>query len=82
MVYLSKVAYGSTDFFKIGEYGYNSAAAAATWGTDVLYENCGRFDMTIPPALRSGDYQLRAEAIALHAASQPGGAQFYVTCYL
>lgn len=38
--------------------------------------------MTIPPALKAGDCLLRAEAIALHAVSQPGGAQFYVTCYV
>ncbi|EQB54844.1 hypothetical protein CGLO_05253 [Colletotrichum gloeosporioides Cg-14] len=81
MLYLSKVADGSTDFFKVGEFGYNSAAADATWVTDVLSENCGRFDVTIPPALEAGDYLRRAEAIALHGASQAGGAQFFVTCY-
>ncbi|KAF3798312.1 putative endo-beta-1 4-glucanase D [Colletotrichum gloeosporioides] len=81
MLYLSKVADGPTDFFKIGAYGHNSAAADATWGTDILSENCGRFDVTIPPALEAGDYLRRAEAIALHAASQAGGAQFFVTCY-
>ncbi|KAL0933464.1 glycoside hydrolase family 61 protein [Colletotrichum truncatum] len=84
MVYLSKVpdattADGSSDFFKIGQYGYT--AADKTWGTDVLNENCGKFEVLIPAGLAAGDYLLRAEAIALHAASQPGGAQFYMTCY-
>ncbi|KAF6802854.1 glycoside hydrolase family 61 protein [Colletotrichum musicola] len=84
MVYLSKVsdattADGSSDFFKIGEYGYTSSDK--TWGTDVLNDNCGKFEVTIPAGIAAGDYLLRAEAIALHAASQPGGAQFYMTCY-
>ncbi|TDZ22880.1 putative endo-beta-1,4-glucanase D [Colletotrichum orbiculare MAFF 240422] len=84
MVYLSKVsdaktADGSSSFFKIGEYGYT--VADKTWGTDVLNANCGKFEVTIPAGLTAGDYLLRAEAIALHTASQPGGAQFYMTCY-
>lgn len=29
----------------------------------------------------AGDYLLRAEAIALHAAGSSGGAQFYMSCY-
>jgi hypothetical protein len=85
MVYLSKVsdaetADGSDPFFKIGESGYDEASD--TWGTDVLNENCGKFDVTLPADLAAGDYLLRAEAVALHAASQEGGAQFYVSCYV
>jgi cellulase len=38
-------------------------------------------DVKIPSGLAPGDYLLRAEAIALHAAGSPGGAQFYLTCY-
>lgn len=38
-------------------------------------------DVKIPSDLAAGDYLLRAEAIALHAASSAGGAQFYMTCY-
>ncbi|GKT45162.1 putative endo-beta-1,4-glucanase D [Colletotrichum spaethianum] len=84
MVYLSKVAdattaEGSSGFFKIGEYGYTPEDNV--WGTDLLNENCGKFEVTIPASLSPGDYLLRAEAIALHAASQPNGAQFYMTCY-
>jgi cellulase len=84
MVYMSKVedattADGSSDFFKVGEFGY--AADSETWGTDVLNENCGKFDVTIPSTLAAGDYLLRAEAVALHTASQVNGAQFYISCY-
>ncbi|KAH0430796.1 hypothetical protein CcaCcLH18_07576 [Colletotrichum camelliae] len=85
-VYLSKVADattadGSSELFKIVESGYLTTAAGSTWGTEVLNENYERFGVMIPPGLVAGDYLLRAEAIALHAPSQPGGAQFYVTCY-
>lgn len=84
LVYLSKVADaaaadGSDPFFKIFEAGYD--AAADKWGNDVLNDNCGKQDVTIPADLAPGDYILRAETIALHAAGSEGGAQPYVTCY-
>jgi cellulase len=84
MVYLSKVedassADGSAPFFKIGEFGYD--AATDKWGTDILNDNCGQFEVEIPAGIPDGDYLLRAEAIALHSAGQSGGAQFYMTCY-
>ncbi|KAI2602812.1 glycoside hydrolase family 61 protein [Hypoxylon sp. NC1633] len=84
MVYLSKVADaatadGSSSWFKIFEIGYDSATK--TWGNDLLNKNCGKQDVTIPSNIAPGDYLLRAETIALHTASQAGGAQFYVTCY-
>ncbi|SPN98399.1 related to endoglucanase IV [Cephalotrichum gorgonifer] len=84
IVYLSAVsdatsATGSDSWFKIGEFGYD--ASTKTWGTDVLNENCGKFDVKLPSNLPAGDYLLRAEAIALHAAGQSGGAQFYMSCY-
>jgi cellulase len=41
----------------------------------------GKLDFTIPKGIAPGDYLLRAEAIALHAASTSGGAEHYVTCY-
>jgi cellulase len=43
--------------------------------------NCGKLDFKIPSDIAPGDYLLRAEAIALHAAGPAGGAQHYVTCY-
>lgn len=85
MVYMASVAdaaaaTGSEPFFKIAEFGYD--AATETWGTDVMNENCGQFEATIPADLPEGDYLVRAEAIALHAAGQPNGAQFYMSCYV
>ena len=41
----------------------------------------GKLDFTIPKNIAPGDYLLRAEAIALHAAGPAGGAQHYMTCY-
>lgn len=48
---------------------------------DSLNSNCGKRVVTVPASLAPGDYLVRAEAIALHAASSVGGAQFYMTCY-
>lgn len=36
--------------------------------------------VTLPAALPSGEYLLRIEHIALHAAGATGGAQFYLSC--
>ncbi|KAE8453870.1 hypothetical protein EG329_007646 [Mollisiaceae sp. DMI_Dod_QoI] len=42
--------------------------------------NKGTITATIPKSLPAGDYLLRIEHIALHMASQTGGAQFYLSC--
>jgi cellulase len=91
LVYMSKVsnsatADGSTPFFKIYQdtWGKNSAGGGGSddfWGTKDLNKHCGKLDVKIPSGLAAGDYLLRAEAIALHAAGGAGGAQFYLTCY-
>jgi cellulase len=91
LVYMSKVADastadGSTPFFKVFQdtWAKNTAGGGGSddyWGTKDLNKNCGKMDVKIPANLAPGDYLLRAEAIALHAASGAGGAQFYVTCY-
>ncbi|KAH9226701.1 lytic polysaccharide monooxygenase, partial [Colletotrichum gloeosporioides 23] len=77
MVYLRKVAEDRRTSSRSASTGLTTRSRtrreAPTYSTG--------FQATIPPALEAGDYQLRAEAIALHASSQPGGAQFYVTCY-
>ena len=49
--------------------------------SEVLNDNCGHYTVTIPSDIAPGQYLLRAETIALHTASQPGGAQFYMSCY-
>lgn len=91
LAYMSKVedaatADGSSEFFKIYENTWKKAPGSTQgdndyWGTKDMNYNCGKLDFTIPEDIAPGDYLLRAEAIALHAASSSGGAQHYVTCY-
>ncbi|KXX81265.1 putative endo-beta-1,4-glucanase D [Madurella mycetomatis] len=91
IVYMSKVsdaatADGSAGWFKIFQDGWAKNPSGGSgdddfWGTKDLNRCCGRMDVKIPADLPSGDYLLRAEAIALHAAGPGGGAQLYMTCY-
>jgi cellulase len=91
LVYMSKVADaatadGSSSFFKIFQDTWAKKSSGSSgsddyWGTKDLNLACGKMDFKIPSGLAAGDYLLRAEAIALHAASGVGGAQFYMTCY-
>ncbi|OBT66747.1 hypothetical protein VE03_04061 [Pseudogymnoascus sp. 23342-1-I1] len=66
-------------WFKVDEEGYD--VSTKTWGTMTLNDNCGKRTFTVPSSLAPGNYLLRAEVIALHAAASSGGAQFYMSCY-
>ncbi|KAJ0336732.1 hypothetical protein COL26b_012104 [Colletotrichum chrysophilum] len=84
MIYLSSVedaaaADGSSSFFKVFESGY--FANNNTWGNDLINEGCGKQNFVIPSDIAPGDYLLRAETVALHAAGSEGGAQYYMSCY-
>ena len=77
---------GSTGWFKIYEDGWNlnpsgKSADDDYWGTKDMSTCCGQIDAKIPLGIAPGDYLLRAEALALHVAAQPQGAQFYMSCY-
>ena len=52
---------------------------AQDWATTDLIANGGNQAITIPTCIEDGQYLLRAELIALHAASATLGAQFYVS---
>jgi len=65
-------------WFKIYQDGY--IASSATWGVDRMIANKGKVTFTIPSCIEPGNYFLRHEVIALHAASSYPGAQFYVEC--
>ncbi|KAF7981800.1 hypothetical protein HWV62_31901 [Athelia sp. TMB] len=65
-------------WFKIWEDGL--IAANQTWGVDRLIANKGKVTFTIPSCIAPGNYFLRHEIIALHAASTYPGAQFYMEC--
>ncbi|KAI1171619.1 carbohydrate-binding module family 1 protein [Nemania sp. FL0916] len=82
MAYLKKVSDATTDvgygsgWFKIQEDGYTNGV----WGTTKVINNGGLHAITIPSCLADGQYLLRAEMIALHAASSAQGAQLYMEC--
>lgn len=91
-VYLSKVSDAttadgtSTGWFKIFSNSWSKKSSGRVgdddnWGTRDLNACCGKMNVKIPSDIPSGDYLLRAEALALHTAGQAGGAQFYMTCY-
>ncbi|KAI0682468.1 glycoside hydrolase family 61 protein [Cerioporus squamosus] len=65
-------------WFKIHQDGLT--ASDQTWGVDRLIKNKGKVSFTIPSCIASGQYLLRHEIIALHAASSYPGAQFYMEC--
>ncbi|KAF3913782.1 Endoglucanase-4 [Orbilia brochopaga] len=92
LVYMSKVtdastADGSSGWFKVYQDTWakypTGDGSADWWGTKDMNYCCGKLSFPIPKNIPSGDYLLRPEAIALHAAgaSPPNGAQFYMSCY-
>ncbi|CAE6535125.1 unnamed protein product [Rhizoctonia solani] len=65
-------------WFKVAEQGYENGKWAAT---DIMTgENNGVARFTIPASLKAGQYLIRHEIIALHAAYAYPGAQFYPSC--
>ncbi|KAJ1901312.1 hypothetical protein LPJ66_000866 [Kickxella alabastrina] len=80
LVYMARMDKPIDDpvWFKVYEQGYDSDSKL--WCTDVLRANNGLLEFTIPADIRSGDYLLRTEIIALHAASKLGKVQFYPNC--
>ncbi|KAJ6256613.1 hypothetical protein Dda_8478 [Drechslerella dactyloides] len=83
MVYLSKVSNAATasipssGWFKIHEEGYNSGTGK--WAVDRLIADRG-YKFRIPTCVAPGNYLMRVELIALHAAGNYPGAQLYMEC--
>jgi cellulase len=81
LIYMAKVSDAKTatsgSFFKVAEDGYKGTTS--TWGTEILNANCGKRAFTVPKNIASGDYLVRAEALALHAGV--GQPQPYVSCF-
>ncbi|KIP03690.1 carbohydrate-binding module family 1 protein [Phlebiopsis gigantea 11061_1 CR5-6] len=65
-------------WFKIWEDGLD--VSDQTWGVDRMIANKGKVTFTIPSCIPAGQYLLRHEMIALHAANSYPGAQFYLEC--
>lgn len=81
LVYLAKSSDGSGPvWFKIFEQGYD--ATTQMWCVDNLLAESppGLLTFTIPPNIEPGNYLLRAEILALHAANVLNGVQPYVGC--
>ncbi|KAI0789781.1 glycosyl hydrolase family 61-domain-containing protein [Abortiporus biennis] len=84
MAYLAKVN-NATDltvtglkWFKIYEDGYTPSTNQ--WAVDRLIANKGKVSFTLPSCIAAGQYLLRVELIALHAAGSYPGAQLYMEC--
>jgi len=68
----------SAVWFKVHEIGKDSAGKWAA--TDILTQNGYVYTFTIPASLKAGQYLIRHEIIALHAAYSYPGAQVYPSC--
>jgi len=85
IAYLKKVGDSTTDvgygagWFKISEAGLTNVATQ-NWAVTDLITAKGVQSIPIPACIASGQYLLRAELIALHAAGSSGGAQLYMEC--
>ncbi|KAK7522477.1 putative endo-beta-1,4-glucanase D [Phyllosticta citriasiana] len=77
MTYMAEADKGGNGngWVKLAEDGYSDG----TWAVDTLISNKGKHSITIPE-VTPGNYLLRPEIIALHEASNEGGAQFYLEC--
>ncbi|EAT92384.1 hypothetical protein HBH56_138170 [Parastagonospora nodorum] len=83
--YMAKVPSGQTaaTWDGTGTVWFKTYAEPATVANNQLSWaslNKGSITANIPKNLPSGDYLLRIEHIALHQASNAGGAQFYISC--
>jgi len=68
----------SAVWFKVAQSGKTSDGKWAA--TDLLTASKSIYTFTIPPKLKAGQYIVRHEIIALHAASTYPGAQVYPSC--
>ena len=68
-------------WFKIAEAGYLSPDGnGGTWATNKLLDNNYTWPVKVPSTIAAGNYVLRHEILALHAAGQADGAQNYPQC--
>ncbi|KAL4921362.1 glycosyl hydrolase family 61-domain-containing protein [Aspergillus aurantiobrunneus] len=85
-VYMKPVADATADnnaagdgWFKVFEMDYDQGASQ--WCTEKLIANNGFMSVKVPHGIRGGDYLVRTELLALHAAREnPPDPQFYVGC--
>ena len=63
-------------WFKVAQSGYSNGI----WAVDTMIANGGWHYFDMPSCIAPGQYLMRVEIIALHSASIPGEAQFYMEC--
>ena len=74
------VAPTSLQWIKLDQQGWISGSNPGTWATDKLIGANNTWTVTIPSNLAAGNYVVRHEIIALHAAGSTNGAQAYPQC--
>ncbi|KAF2873772.1 glycosyl hydrolase family 61-domain-containing protein [Massariosphaeria phaeospora] len=87
-VYISRAPAAAADYDGSGEWAkiytltyslnasYGSSDGVLKWAT----HRAQTFNFQLPSALQPGEYLLRSEGLALHAAHKADKAQFYVAC--
>jgi len=68
------------EFFEIGQAALLDSAKDF-WAPNLLIQNNLTWAIQIPDSIAPGNYVLRHEIIALHAANNVGGAQNYPFCF-
>lgn len=73
---------GSGDWFKVYELTtYDITSEGLQWATYIPGSSgIQNFTIDLPEDLPAGDYLMRAEHIAVHAAEEFEGAQYYIGC--
>ncbi|KZV89121.1 family 61 putative glycoside hydrolase [Exidia glandulosa HHB12029] len=66
----------SAVWFKVHQAGYSNGV----WASTALINSGGLYTFTIPKSLKAGQYLVRHEILALHAAYQYPGVQVYPSC--
>ena len=74
------VSAASLQWIKLDQAGWVSGSNPGNWATDKLIANNNTWTVTIPSNLAAGNYVVRHEIIALHAANSANGAQAYPQC--
>ncbi|KAG8163097.1 hypothetical protein KVR01_007575 [Diaporthe batatas] len=69
-------ATGVGSWVKVDEQDYVNGK----WANEIMMAVNMTHEFKLPAKLASGDYLLRSEMLALHAAQTQGGAQFYIGC--
>ncbi|EME47180.1 glycoside hydrolase family 61 protein [Dothistroma septosporum NZE10] len=71
----------SLKWFKVTEGGLvDGSSSPGKWATDKMISNNDTAAFTVPSDIKSGNYVVRHEIIALHSAGSEDGAQNYPQC--